>query len=116
MSKDLEKDELKSSLLDYLGDQECITLAIYWPDDWHELTVDADVWREIASGVKLSEEGENFFYEGVEFACSWHFNRGSPGSLIVTYSSPDGDDGSEGVGYDGSIKDAFVSDMGSATT
>ena len=77
-----------------------VCVAVEWGDDFHECPMSLQTWRRVVSGHKVLRV-EPYHYEGERFRARWEFNHDGLGSLYVTYDDA-------GVGFDGSMDDAFI--------
>ncbi len=79
-----------------------VVLNIAIGNETQSVKMTRDEWNNVQSGQPLLKESVGF-YEGDEFTYSWCFNdpRFLDSSLVVLYD--------EGVGFLGSIQDAWLS-------
>jgi hypothetical protein len=82
-------------------------LSVSWGYDvCVELRISKRNWSKISRGERVTIRGNGYYYEGEFFWDYWNFSGGIDGELRVTYASPKDHD--EGVGFDGSLREALV--------
>jgi len=70
-----------------------------WSYELHSLERDAEDWASVKAGERITIDGDDYGYEGVEFSDTWRFKRGVGGDLRVTYGGEE--EGPEGEGFTG---------------
>ena len=80
---------------------DTVKLSVEWAYEVHSLQMPLKRWFRLCAG-KVSRARSRGHYEGTSFWNYWTFDLGQKNSLTVAY----GENG--GVGYEGSIEDAFL--------